>query len=174
MTVTASGGADRRNERALWLEAVRDVAPLRDRARPGPIPARPVAPPEKPSVAPPLPAASAGPGFARLADLDRATAERLKRGRRAVEAQLDLHGLTQPEAHRRLTEFVESCYRDGRRCLLIVTGRGLGPDGPGVLKASVPRWLTETSLRQRVLAVATAQPRHGRAGALYVLLRRRR
>src|SRR5579871_515649 len=145
MTVTASGGADRRNERALWLEAVRDVAPLRDRARPGPIPARPVAP-----------------------------AERLKRGRRAVEAQLDLHGLTQPEAHRRLTEFVESCYRDGRRCLLIVTGRGLGPDGPGVLKASVPRWLTETSLRQRVLAVATAQPRHGGAGALYVLLRRRR
>src|SRR5579871_6830471 len=84
MTVTASGGADRRNERALWLEAVRDVAPLRDRARPGPIPARPVAPPEKPSVAPPLPAASAGPGFARLADLDRATAERLKRDRTAA------------------------------------------------------------------------------------------
>ena len=65
-------------------------------------------------------------------------------------------------------------YRGGRRCVLVITGRGLGPDGPGVLKRAVPRWLAEAGLRRRILAVAAAQPRHGGAGALYLLLRRQR
>ena len=58
--------------------------------------------------------------------------------------------------------------------MLVITGRGLGPNGSGVLKSAVPRWLSEAGLRRRILAVAAAQPRHGGAGALYLLLRRRR
>ena len=56
----------------------------------------------------------------------------------------------------------------------MITGRGFGPDGPGVLKRAVPRWLEEAGLRRRILATATAQPRHGGEGALYLLLRRQR
>jgi DNA-nicking Smr family endonuclease len=57
--------------------------------------------------------------------------------------------------------------------VLVITGRGLGQNGPGVLKSSVPRWLEEPELRRLILATAPAQPHHGGAGAIYLLLRRR-
>lgn len=161
----------RRSDRAVWAEAVRGVVPLPGRAAP----LRPAPPDEPREAAEPLPAPpAAAPALERFAGLDRATAERLKRGRHPVEARLDLHGRTQAEAHRELCAFVEACYRDGRRCVLVITGRGLGPDGPGVLKSAVPRWLAEPGPRRRILAIAAARPQHGGAGALYLLLRRRR
>jgi len=58
----------------------------------------------------------------------------------------------------------------GKRCVLVITGHGR--ISGGVLKASVPRWLAEPELRRHVLAIAPAQPQHGGAGALYLLLRR--
>jgi hypothetical protein len=167
MAKTAAERGHHHNDRQLWAEAVRDVTPLRGRSAP---PA-PTEPPRSESGA--LPAIHQA-AIEHFSGIDRANAERLKRGLRPIEAQLDLHGLTQAEAHRRLVEFVEASYRDGRRCVLVITGRGLGPDGPGILKRAVPRWLGEAGLRHRVLATATAQPRHGGAGALYLLLRRQR
>ena len=157
----------RRSDRAVWAEAVRGVVPL-----PGRI--APPLPPEPQKAASPLPGPIDEAPLERFAGIDRATAERLKRGRHPVEARLDLHGRTQAEAHRELCAFVEDSYRDGRRCVLVITGRGLGPDGPGVLKSVVPRWLAEPGPRRRILAIAAAQPHHGGAGALYLLLRRRR
>jgi DNA-nicking Smr family endonuclease len=158
------------HDRALWSEAMRDVTPLPGRG---------------PGSSPPLkcePArAEAGPApsqleqpLDRFAGIDRANAERLKRGLHAIEARLDLHGMTQAEAHRALIDFVVASHEIGRRCVLVITGRGLGPDGAGVLKSAAPRWLEEAGLRRRILAVAAAQPRHGGTGALYLLLRRRR
>jgi DNA-nicking Smr family endonuclease len=154
---------------ALWSEAMRDVTPLPGRlaaSSPPPqcVPARPEDGPAPSRVEQPLD---------RYAGIDRANAERLKRGLHTIEARLDLHGMTQAEAHRELIGFVIASYELGRRCVLVITGRGLGPDGPGVLKSAVPRWLEEAGLRRRILAVAAAQPRHGGAGALYLLLRRR-
>ncbi|MGH6989108.1 MAG: Smr/MutS family protein [Stellaceae bacterium] len=90
-----------------------------------------------------------------------------------IEARLDLHGLTQAEAHRALAGFVAQSHGAGKRVVLIVTGKG-SRDGTGVLKAAVPRWLDEPGLRDRVLAAAPAQPRDGGGGALYLLLRRAR
>ncbi len=148
---------------------MRDVIPMRSR----PSPVLPAVPPDPPAAAHTLTTTNPKP-IERFAGIDRANAERLKRGLHPIEAHLDLHGLTQAEAHRELIEFVEGSYRNGRRCVLVITGRGLGPDGPGVLKSAVPRWLAETGLHQRILAVATARPRHGGAGALYLLLRRQR
>ena len=114
--------------------------------------------------------APTAPGFG----IDRANAERLKRGRHPIEARLDLHGRTQAEAHRALAGFVHASYQAGRRCVLVITGRGLGPEGPGVLKSAVPRWLEAAELGRHILATAPAQPHHGGAGALYLLLRRKR
>lgn len=165
------------NDRAVWAEAMRDVIPLPGRRSPAPplLPADdPPAAANRQLFAESLPVQDGSLPFAPFTGIDRANAERLKRGLRPIEARLDLHGRTQAEAHRELIDFVEASYRGGRRCVLVVTGRGLGPEGPGVLKSAVPRWLAEAGLRRRILAVAAAQPRHGGAGALYLLLRRRR
>jgi DNA-nicking Smr family endonuclease len=153
---------------------VRDVRPLRG-ARPAELeePRREsdVASPrvERGRTAPPH-----TPPLDRFAGIDRANAERLKRGLRRIEGRLDLHGMTQAEAHGALSAFVAESRVAGRRCVLVITGRGLGPNGPGVLKSSVPRWLEEPELRRHILAIAPAQPHHGGPGATYLLMRRHR
>lgn len=166
----------------LWQRAMRDVAPLPGRApdRERLRPTRPaVAPAAVPAVSPTRSSDAAAPTppkpqplppLDRSAGVDRATAERLKRGRYPVEAHLDLHGLTQAEAHRALSGFVGGSRRAGRRCVLVITGHGRMSGG--VLKQAVPRWLGEPELRPHILAIASAQPRAGGSGALYVLLRR--
>ena len=91
-----------------------------------------------------------------------------------IEARLDLHGMTQAEAHRALAGFIRTARGGGKRCVLVITGRGAPRDhgGAGVLREAVPRWLAEPGLRPHLLAIATAQPQDGGAGALYVMLRR--
>jgi DNA-nicking Smr family endonuclease len=106
----------------------------------------------------------------RFASVDRANAERLKRGQQRVEARLDLHGLSQDEAHRALFGFIRAGRAAGKRCVLVITGRGRL--GGGVLKEAVPRWLDEAEFRPHLLAICAAQPRDGGTGALYVMLRR--
>jgi DNA-nicking Smr family endonuclease len=166
MATRRDDGRPRPDDAALWQDAVRGVAPLQ-RRRPAALPRSGAAAAE--SAAPPR---REPPAPGRFAGVDRATAERLKRGLRPIEARLDLHGMTRTEAHRALWEFVRAASAAGRRSLLVITGRGT--DRPGILKSSVPRWLDAGELRRQILAVAAAQPRHGGAGALYVLLRRRR
>lgn len=160
-------------DRALWQEAIRDVRPLRVRRPPG-LPPAGTEPEPKPLRAEPQPKRRPQPPLDRFAGIDRANAERLKRGLHTIEAELDLHGMTQAEAHRVLVAFITRSRAVGRRCVLVITGRGLGPNGSGVLKSSVPRWLEEPELRCHILATASAQPRHGGAGATYLLLRRHR
>ena len=157
----------------MWQRAMRGVKPLAP--RPTPLPAPPL-PSAESRPAPPLspPPASTAPTVAldRAAGYDRANAERLKRGKHPVEARLDLHGMTQDEAHRSLALFIRGARAAGKRCVLVITGRGRA--GGGVLRAAVPRWLDEPEFRPHLLAVATAQPRDGGNGALYVMLRRTR
>jgi DNA-nicking Smr family endonuclease len=159
----------------LWQEAVRDVRPLRGKVpavltemRPPGISAAPARFEESRAIQPQM------PPLARFAGIDRANAERLKRGLHRIEARLDLHGMTQAEAHEALAAFIATSRDAGRRCVLVITGRGLAQSGPGVLKSSVPRWLEEPELRRHILAIASAQPHHGGSGATYLLLRRRR
>jgi DNA-nicking Smr family endonuclease len=173
MPKTTRSAEPARGDGALWREAVRGVTPLRGRTTPAPPTPRALTAPasvehdetNRPPSAPPL---------ARFAGIDRANAERLKRGLHRIEARLDLHGMTQADAHRALVTFIEASRGAGRRCVLVITGRGLSPSGSGILKSSVPRWLEEPELRHQILAIASAQPHHGGAGATYLLLRRRR
>ena len=106
--------------------------------------------------------------------LDRRKADRFRRGKLPIEATLDLHGLRQGEAHGRLERFLADCQGAGKRCVLVVTGKGVHKDQGGVLRAAVPRWLNEAPNRARVLSFDYAQQKHGGTGALYVLLRKRR
>ena len=107
--------------------------------------------------------------------LDSRHLRKLAAGSLAVEAHLDLHGMNLEQAQESLLFFIRESYLQGKRCVLIVTGRGLrSPGGQGIIKSHTQDWLTRVPLKRVVLAFATAQPRHGGAGALYVLLRKRK
>ncbi len=152
---------------ALWRHVTRADTPLPGRGEEAP--ERPEELPRpRPTRAAPL--APLEPG--RPAGLDKRSAQRLRRGQTAIEGCLDLHGHTQAEAHRMLNAFLAGQQATGRRCVLVITGKG--ERGEGVLRRTVPHWLAELPNRDRVLALEPAQPRHGGAGALYVLLRKAR
>jgi DNA-nicking Smr family endonuclease len=105
--------------------------------------------------------------------LDSRLIRKLKAGQYSPEAHLDLHGLTVEEAHVNLILFVKKSYLSGKRCLLVIPGRGKNsPEGKGVLREQLHAWLTRNPLKRVVLAFTTAQPQHGGAGALYILLRK--
>lgn len=135
---------------------------------------QPTPPPVRTVPPPPLRADS---DHRRLPGLDKRTAARLKRGLIPIDRRIDLHGLTRDTAHRVVTAALAAAPDDGARCLLIITGKGLRVGAEreaGVLRAELPRWLNEPAHRAHVLAIATARPEHGGAGAVYVLVRRRR
>ena len=104
--------------------------------------------------------------------VDKKTADRLRQGERTVEATLDLHGYTGREAHEALGRFLRASYDLNRRCVLVITGKGVR--GDGLLRGEVPRWLNAEPLRGLILAFSYAQPKDGGSGALYVLIKRRR
>ena len=99
----------------------------------------------------------------------RDTLRRLRRGHWAVEANLDLHGMSWTEAAAAVAEFLRRCTARGQRCVRIVHGRGLGsPNREPVLKGKLRKWLP---LREEVLAFCQAPRAHGGAGAALVLLK---
>ena len=106
--------------------------------------------------------------------LDKRSAQKLKRGQMEIEARLDLHGFRQEGAHKALTSFIAESYIAGKRCVLVVTGKGQVSEGGGVLRTNVPRWLNQTPNRARILSFAHATPVDGGTGALYILLKRQR
>ena len=98
----------------------------------------------------------------------------LKRGEMEPLRTLDLHGMRVPEALRKLKSWVFEARADGVRCGLVVTGRGHHSEGGiAVLQREIPDALQEAPLSTHVLAFASATPKHGGPGALYVLLRKR-
>ncbi|EPR34796.1 Smr protein/MutS2 [Alkalidesulfovibrio alkalitolerans DSM 16529] len=107
--------------------------------------------------------------------LDSKIFRRLKAGQFAVEAHLDMHGMTLEQAYDALLFFLREAYFSGRRVVLLIPGRGKGsPQGLSLLKREIQHWLTREPLKRVVLAYCTALPRHGGAGALYVMLRKQR
>ena len=187
-----------KEERALWERVNRDTQVLTPAAPPPPEtaslaapPVRPAPPPPSrrpltpaptmtpaPTVDPPTPQPAGAHRPGRVPGVDRRTAERLRRGKMPIEARLDLHGHTLAEGHRAVTAFVAQSFAAGRRCVLIITGKGNrqadGRRAPGVLKAALPDWLSDPPSADKVLTFSAAQPADGGGGAYYVLLRRRR
>lgn len=107
--------------------------------------------------------------------LDSKIFQKLKSGQSSIQAHLDLHGLNAEQARFALSDFVRRSYMEGKRSVLVITGRGLNsPDGQGVLRQELSSWLTQAPLKRIVLAFTTALPKHGGSGAVYLLLRRMR
>jgi DNA-nicking Smr family endonuclease len=105
--------------------------------------------------------------------IDRRLVKRLRRGEYALQGHIDLHGLTSDEARGEVEQFIAQARADGKRCVLIVHGRGLNSkEGIPVLKERLKGWLTRGRIGRSVLAFSSARPADGGAGAVYVLLRR--
>ena len=111
---------------------------------------------------------------------------RLARGHTTLDGKIDLHGLTQDQAHRALHIFIGRAVASGRKNVLVITGKGtthynhslksygeFTQESPGVLRRKVPQWLSEPSVRNMVLGYETASSSHGGTGALFVKLRKK-
>lgn len=164
-------------DRVLWSRVARSAVPLKGKAlpvEPVPVAAAPDLAPllEAPSpIEPRVPAARTPPKPAPRA-LDKPLKDKLGKGRLQLEARVDLHGLTQAEAHRLLHAFLYQAREEGLRHVLVITGKGSSSSGDGVLRRSVPQWFSTAPFRLLVSGFDEASRRHGGGGALYVRLRR--
>lgn len=177
------------DENALWKTVTRSVSPLRKR--------KPIESSEANVVATPLTAAKppkasvaavdhvkpaarpAKPAPPPLAQLARRAKQRIVRGSEQIDARIDLHGLTQQQAHDALRRFLRNAQANGAKLTLVITGKGARAasfDGSerGVLKRLVPQWLQLGDMRPYVVGFEAAHVTHGGEGALYVRVRRRR
>jgi len=176
------------DERVLWTAFTRAIAPLRagvaldGESGQSPPAAPEIAQPAKtlslrPGAPPPVAATPAPP---QLMPLGRRLRQRVARGREAIDGRLDLHGLTQSEAHAALLHFLRQASAREARLVLVITGKGsrnLGARGDGergVLKRQVPHWLGQPEFRSFVVGFEDAHVQHGGEGALYVRIRRTR
>jgi len=163
-------------ERILWREITRNIHPLRPpaaeeteaaadaktkpmQATPAPRPAK--TQPQRPKTDyPPAPA-----------PLGRRAKQRVARGRDPIDGRLDLHGLTQAEAHDELLRFLHVAQTRAAKLVTVITGKGRGGEG-GVLKRQVPLWLALPEFRAIVVGYEEAHQRHGGEGALYLRVRK--
>lgn len=180
-------------EAALWARVAQTVTPLPGhRAQPHPlakqIAAAPPAPPpmsmtKAPGRVPPPPAPPA-PRAAKPRPLDRSTLDaswdrKLARGVVVPDFTLDLHGHTLEAAHARLDHGIAQAVAHGARVVLLITGRprhhddhSTRSDRRGAIRAKFLDWLAAGSHASRIAAIRPAHPRHGGAGAVYIVLRK--
>jgi DNA-nicking Smr family endonuclease len=114
--------------------------------------------------------------------MDRKNFDRLRKGKMKPDARLDLHGMTAAQAHSELTAFIHRSHSAGKRLALVITGKGnsthdeegIMPTRQGILRHSLPHWLSRPDLRPKILQITPAHAKHGGGGAYYVYLRRTR
>ena len=168
---------------SLFLDAMKEVAPLQGRGRDVP-------PAVEPSAAMPEAGELSLQDFmdgklefalsftdeyleGHVVGLDPMIMNKLREGSLSPEAHLDLHGLNVQQAFETLRGFVRGSWYRGLRVILLVPGRGRNsPDGIGILRSKVQSWLTQEPFKRVVLAFCTAQPHDGGPGSVYVLLRK--
>lgn len=214
MTAKGGGGKSRtprtshlnKDDADLWSHTARSVAPLR-RAKSRVTAAVPDTPPagsaqpdlsrpatsleptrhaHRERAAVPVPSAThKAKNPPPLAEPDRRRMRKIATGQHEIEARLDLHGLRQSDAHRRLTRFLNDAQSAGLSMVLVITGKGsarkpahdasdpYAREEPGVIRRAVPLWLGEPGLRALVVSLTPAHPRHGGSGALYIHIRKR-
>jgi DNA-nicking Smr family endonuclease len=170
-------------ERTLWESVAKQTRPLRNKPRlkaqttaqtldesamPKPVTSSPnrIPPNNRSSLSAPPP----------LALLPRRERSQLSRGKKQIDARLDLHGMTQTRAHRELSNFLYRCHSAGFTFVLVITGKGkIGAESErGILRRQVPQWLALPEFRAVVVGFEQAHIGHGGEGALYIRIRRAR
>ena len=177
-------------EKALWQKVIETVKPL-DEERVSRVKALPVAK-KLPLQRGPITAESFGGisskaiplreqvAIPEKAGLDGHWDRRLNKGVVRPDVTIDLHGYTLSSAHGRLDSALELSIAAGHRAILLITGKARTDEerrrdgGRGAIRAAISDWLAASRHASHIAAVRGAHPRHGGAGALYIILRRRR
>ena len=165
-------------ERVLWTAITKSIAPLRDSDSSEDVEtAEHIAPqidipsPKKARVTEPAGNRVPPP----LAALGRRIRTRVARGKEVIDGRLDLHGLTQSEAHMALLRFLRAATARDARLVLVITGKGGRGEGERrILKRQVPQWLSLPEFRALIIGFEQAHVTHGGEGALYIRVRRTR
>ena len=173
--------APQSEDEEFWLEAVKDIKKTASDKVVSSAKPKPVMPKEKVYYA----VKQEFSTYSKFLDdfenggIDKFTLRKFKREEFRVEAVLDLHGLTEDEAFAKVDSFIPQNYALGRRCVMIITGKGIRvhPDedifaAKGVLRKQVPQWLNMARLRAMILIYKHPSEKMGGSGALYILLRR--
>lgn len=179
-------------EAELWSRLARTVKPLSR-----PVRAKPASPVAAPRTAPlppvpqpkkakqPMPTAKVAPLPPAPRPLDRhgldsSWERKLKNASIQPDFTLDLHGHTLDAAHARLDRGLAQASGMGARLVLLITGRPRPVeaadrgDRRGAIRAKVLDWLAAGPHAHSIAAVRGAHPRHGGAGALYIVMKRPR
>jgi DNA-nicking Smr family endonuclease len=177
------------DEAALWARVMASVRPIRPRVAPKvpAVVAAAPAPPVKQSKAKapkvpaqkPAPPPKPAPPRAPSNTLDGSWDRQLSRGLVSPDCAIDLHGHTLNSAYALLDTALDQAIRAGDRLVLLVTGKppraeSERPHARGAIRAAVGDWLAGSRHASAIAAVRGAHPRHGGAGALYIILRRPR
>jgi DNA-nicking Smr family endonuclease len=180
----------------LWRQVTENLKPLPDKVRnrdladaaekAGAV-SSPGTPPPKPAKRKSTPIRPASPkvilpAAPKPTAMETRRIRRLARGVTSFDAKIDLHGMTQKEAHSRLLLFLKEAKYRGNRNVLVVTGKGRagnrspepGREAPGVIRRNIGHWLNEPIFAELVVAWSPARQHHGGDGALYVQVRRAR
>ncbi len=98
----------------------------------------------------------------------------LRTGRATPDMVIDLHGHHLASAHSQLARALDRAATSGARIILVIAGKSRGPDEAprGAIRRELATWLAHSHHAGRILAVRNAHPRHGGAGAVYVVLRK--
>ncbi|THK38717.1 DNA mismatch repair protein MutS [Ensifer sp. MPMI2T] len=173
-------------DRILWGKVARSTRPMPGRLEDladllGESEEVAPAAPDSPTVAT-TPQEKAEPGFTlskgkaerRHHPLERPVKRKLAKGRVALEARIDLHGMIQSEAHGLLLQFLLKAHERGLRHVLVITGKGTSLGSDGALKRAVPLWFSLPEFRPLISSYEPASRNHGGEGALYVRLARAR
>jgi DNA-nicking Smr family endonuclease len=170
-------------ERALWAGIARSIKPLK------PVKSTPKAAADlgrevrqeavQGARGSPQTAAAPAAKSLPLAPFDRRQKQRVARGRDAIDVRIDLHGMTQRQAHAALLGFLRQAQAADAKVALVVTGKGGGKSAAelgerGVLRRQVPLWLALPEFRHFIVGFDEAHRSHGGEGAIYVRLRRAR
>lgn len=169
-------------DRVLWSRVARTATPLKGKTHPqeGADVSRTSGAPDQPQPKEPqreMPPTGQAPehvGTRQPTRLDAPTQGKLARGRIELGGRVDLHGLTQSEAHALLLSVLRRAREEDRRYILVITGKGSTTSGDGILRRAVPQWLSTPPFGELVSGYNAASRQHGGAGALYVRVRRRR
>lgn len=174
----------RPDEEILWTRVKRTIKPdlkeeenfadlLNQRSQPQPsLPkSKPIIPRiiSAPSYSPPINKPKIGLS---ASPIDDPTAKKLVKGAVSIDGRIDLHGMTQIQAHRALYNYVQDCHFGSKKIVLVITGKG--NFGEGILRQEVPKWLREPAFTNYVSGFRTSHVTHGGSGALYVRIRKRK
>ncbi|PDT83553.1 Smr/MutS family protein [Sinorhizobium sp. BJ1] len=173
------------DDRILWGKVVRSIKPMPGRLQDledllGEIEEPSTPPPQQPnsgvsaSETPEQGIALSGKAEHRHHPFERPVKRKLSKGRLALEARIDLHGMIQSEAHGFLLQFLLKAHERGLRHVLVITGKGTSLGSDGALKRAVPLWFALPEFRPLISSYEPAARNHGGEGALYVRLARSR